>query len=864
MEHHDVVVECAKLSAACKDESITPCIPAFRPRSESELQRCLEKAPNLHDPNVQQNTTDLKDFWSPSIHCSASTPPLQTPEASGRTSIPHTPITQTYVISKFSNQEGTSPPEAAIEATPETTPVKDTRHYVSPRPPPVNSTVARALNNFTGSRSRSSTSSTPSQSQPSSPMKKEISPFRFPEGHSPLDPNSETSSTEKRKESIFVQRINSIFQDRLNVVAETQFPDKNSLSLRSPAKLNIPEVGDPSKDSNCFKFDESSQEDQEVLEISRLGEQLRIDSSTPTNYVPTYRQCDSVLQDFHPPHEEELEDCQQDIGSPCNSGGLHMPNSRSMLNFQQSVHRLRYYSQCGSDSQCNQVDETNLSLSEPKASMFASSLQVRRAHSCPEIKKDRPSFSGGENLDESLEIDYEKKITNGDESKRPVGVSASTQTQADDTCATVYPYEHLFLGVFPPFEQQGSASNSGTNRYSPTTTLNNYIEIAAGLYGDRNQSRNNKNSTIQNLENELKTVKDQLVLSHLQLKFERQRREVHAERNRRLLGKSRNNRWLEDHNYALRDQLALLEKDIDSINKDLERNKTESRQNELKLQERVKQWQDKYAASEIENRELKAENERLICELTQAKQDAAASLKEFQQVQASLFSVGNELKEATAQASLGEQLKAQIEYLQKELILMGEMQQKYRERIHQLTMQSEESHSISTKYYNEEVKNLNDLVDMKTSSYEVAKNRVIELEALLAKKDTLIADQKRVLKTVKEECQEQLEAVEAKYRTQITINRKLEECVLELNSKLETSVKRGKRSISTAQDVLSLAERGGLNSPASMSLSSSEGMSISGLITSETVPPRDLQSIVDEQEASQIPELEEQESSAPP
>lgn len=122
-----------------------------------------------------------------------------------------------------------------------------------------------------------------------------------------------------------------------------------------------------------------------------------------------------------------------------------------------------------------------------------------------------------------------------------------------------------------------------------------------------------------------------------------------------------------------------------------------------------------------------------------------------------MFTVGNELKEATAQASLGEQLKAQIEYLQKELILMGELQLKYRERIHFLTMQSEESHSISTKYYNEEVKNLNDLVDLKTSSYEVAKNRVAELEALLTKKDMLLADQKRVLKTVKEECQEQLE-----------------------------------------------------------------------------------------------------------
>lgn len=53
------------------------------------------------------------------------------------------------------------------------------------------------------------------------------------------------------------------------------------------------------------------------------------------------------------------------------------------------------------------------------------------------------------------------------------------------------------------------------------------------------------------LETELKVAKEQLVLLHMQLQFERHRREVHAERNRRLLGKSRTNRALEEHNSAL-------------------------------------------------------------------------------------------------------------------------------------------------------------------------------------------------------------------------------------------------------------------------------------------------------------------------
>lgn len=105
--------------------------------------------------------------------------------------------------------------------------------------------------------------------------------------------------------------------------------------------------------------------------------------------------------------------------------------------------------------------------------------------------------------------------------------------------------------------------------------------------------------------------------------------------------------------------------------------------------------------------------------------------------------------------------------------------------------------------------------------------------------------------------------METKYKSQIATNRKLEEHILDLNNKqnkLEATIKKSKRSVSTAQDVLSLAERGGMNSPLSVSLSSSEGMSMSGLIAPETVPSRDLQSIVDEPEVKEIPELDEPEA----
>jgi hypothetical protein len=52
-------------------------------------------------------------------------------------------------------------------------------------------------------------------------------------------------------------------------------------------------------------------------------------------------------------------------------------------------------------------------------------------------------------------------------------------------------------------------------------------------------------------DNEIKSLRLQLKLMFLQLQFERYRREVHAERNRRLAGKSRSVRALDELNAAL-------------------------------------------------------------------------------------------------------------------------------------------------------------------------------------------------------------------------------------------------------------------------------------------------------------------------
>lgn len=122
-------------------------------------------------------------------------------------------------------------------------------------------------------------------------------------------------------------------------------------------------VAKPKPEKNGFRFEspvtqDISQEDQEVVEIVKQGEQYRNHNNDTTlmesltlHHTNQHPNCDSVLQDFHnEPHNEDFEECEQQLGSPCTMGGLHMPNSQSMIHLVKRVNRLRFYSQCVADT----------------------------------------------------------------------------------------------------------------------------------------------------------------------------------------------------------------------------------------------------------------------------------------------------------------------------------------------------------------------------------------------------------------------------------------------------------------------------------------------------------------------------------
>ncbi|XP_013170334.1 PREDICTED: uncharacterized protein LOC106119745, partial [Papilio xuthus] len=129
----------------------------------------------------------------------------------------------------------------------------------------------------------------------------------------------------------------------------------------------------------------------------------------------------------------------------------------------------------------------------------------------------------------------------------PAARTAAVAVQTVDTWPA--PYEFLIGDFYRSLTADARKRETETapETVSPCERLDKYL---ADLYAGRPPRADSE-------------LAEQLALAHAQLLHERWRREAHAERNRRLLGRCRQARALELQNAALRDQLraAHLERD---------------------------------------------------------------------------------------------------------------------------------------------------------------------------------------------------------------------------------------------------------------------------------------------------------------
>lgn len=90
------------------------------------------------------------------------------------------------------------------------------------RSQPINSNIARALTSFSKNRPSGSQNTTPTHSQPSSPMRKESSPFSFTS-------ESKSAFRKIKRESVCNQKINKLISERSQVCIYNDYQEKASL-----------------------------------------------------------------------------------------------------------------------------------------------------------------------------------------------------------------------------------------------------------------------------------------------------------------------------------------------------------------------------------------------------------------------------------------------------------------------------------------------------------------------------------------------------------------------------------------------------------------------------------------------------------
>ncbi|XP_074150052.1 hamartin isoform X2 [Sminthopsis crassicaudata] len=284
---------------------------------------------------------------------------------------------------------------------------------------------------------------------------------------------------------------------------------------------------------------------------------------------------------------------------------------------------------------------------------------------------------------------------------------------------------------------------------------------------------------------EIHTLRNQLLLLHNQLLYERFKRQQHALRNRRLLRKVIKATALEEHNAAMKDQLKLQEKDIQMWKVSMQ--KEQARYNQLQ-EERdtvVTQLHSQIKQLQHDREEFYNQSQELQTKLEDCRNMIADLRLELKKANNKVCHRELLLSQVSQKLSNSESVQQQMEFLNRQLLVLGEVNELYLEQLqnkHADTTQEVEM--MKTSYRKELEKNRSHLLQQ-NQRLDTSQKRIVELESHLAKKDHLLLEQKKYLEDVKLQARGQLQAVESRYEAQKRITQAFELEILDLYGRLE-------------------------------------------------------------------------------
>jgi tuberous sclerosis protein 1 len=113
---------------------------------------------------------------------------------------------------------------------------------------------------------------------------------------------------------------------------------------------------------------------------------------------------------------------------------------------------------------------------------------------------------------------------------------------------------------------------------------------------------------------------------------------------------------------------------------------------------------------------------------------------------------------AKEQAAAGEKGRAELENVNKQLVLIGELQLKYKERLDELSSLRRSDHELELlkESCNNEIKALHQRYREKVTKLDACTSKISELEQIIRQNEETISLQKRTLNSMNEETEEKL------------------------------------------------------------------------------------------------------------
>ncbi|KAM4021157.1 LOW QUALITY PROTEIN: hamartin [Anomaloglossus baeobatrachus] len=401
------------------------------------------------------------------------------------------------------------------------------------------------------------------------------------------------------------------------------------------------------------------------------------------------------------------------------------------------------------------------------------------------------------------------QTTNSLPDSRNILTPSPSKTQARCRyCFNPAPYEHLFELALPKtasffiskkteeLYKKFKGSNEDAEENSPSVSPAEVLDRLIHLGADAHTKELNKLPLPSKSADwthfggspptdEIHILRNQLVLLHNQLLYERFKRQQHALRNRRLLRKVIRVTALEEQNAAMKTQLKMQEADMQTARQSLSQEQVRYNRLQEEKDTVLTQLHSQIRQLQHDREEFYNQSQELQTKLEDSRSTIANLQSELKISNNKVCNTELRLSQVSQKLSNSESLQHQMEFLNRQLLILGEVNELYVEQLQHKNTNADKEVEMLEGSFRKELEKARCLVVQQSQRLESVQKKIAELEAQLAKKELLFQEQKKFLEDVKQKHRAQLQAAESKYNAQKRISQVFEVEILGLYCQLE-------------------------------------------------------------------------------